>query len=276
MLKLENKKLVNKKIEKKSSSINIQKILDYMLMFLTPTLIVILWEIFSNKGLINASIVPSPIIIWNTLVQMAQSGELLKHLEVSLTRVLKGYAIGCILGISIGTLMGLVKKFERALVLLIGLLRPIPVIAWVPMLILWLGIDETSKVTVIAIGTFWPVLLNTIHGIVSTNKKYLEVGEILEKNKTTVLLKIIFPSAMPSIFTGLRIGIGSAWMSVVGAELIAASSGIGYLISYARELSQPDVMIVGVISIGIIGLSIDTLIKIIQKRVLRWDTNIQD
>lgn len=276
MLKLESKKLVNKKIEKKSSNINIEKILDYILMFLTPILIVILWEIFSDKGLINASILPSPIIIWDTLVQMAQSGELLKHLEVSLARVLKGYAIGCILGISIGTLMGLVKKFERALVLLIGLLRPIPVIAWVPMLILWLGIDETSKVTVIAIGTFWPVLLNTIHGIVSTNKKYLEVGEILEKNKTTVLLKIIFPSAMPSIFTGLRIGIGSAWMSVVGAELIAASSGIGYLISYARELSQPDVMIVGVISIGIIGLSIDTLIKIIQKRVLRWDTNIQD
>ncbi|MFT8314361.1 MAG: ABC transporter permease [Clostridium sp.] len=274
MLKLESKKLENKKNKKKDIATNISKTLDYILMFLTPIVIVILWEIFSDKGFINPSILPSPIIIWDTLVQMAQSGELLKHLVVSLLRVLKGYAIGCILGISIGTLMGLIRKFERSIVLLIGLLRPIPVIAWVPMLILWLGIGEISKVTVIAIGTFWPVLLNTVHGIVSTNKKYLEVGEILEKNKTTVLLKIIFPSAMPSIFTGLRIGIGSAWMSVVGAELIAASSGIGYLISYARELSQPDVMIVGVISIGIIGLLIDTLIKIIQKRILRWNADI--
>lgn len=146
---------------------------------------------------------------------------------------------------------------------------------WVPVLILWLGIGETSKVIVITIGTFWPVLLNTVHGIKNVDKRYLEVGSVLEKKRKIVLAKIILPSALPSIFTGLRIGLGNAWMSVVGAELIAAASGIGYLISYARELSQPDVMLVGVFSIGIIGLLIDMLLKKVEKWALRWNINSQ-
>jgi sulfonate transport system permease protein len=160
---------------------------------------------------------------------------------------------------------------EKSLVLVTGLLRPIPIIAWVPVLILWVGIDEASKVTVIAIGSFWPVLLNSIHGIRGTDPKFLEVARILGKSRWTILSKVIFPSALPSIFTGLRIGVGIAWTSVIGAELIAASSGVGYLIMYARELSQPDVMLVGVFSIGIVGLSIDFLLRRVERRVLRWN-----
>jgi sulfonate transport system permease protein len=168
--------------------------------------------------------------------------------------------------------MGLFKPIEKAFSLITGLLRPIPIVAWVPMLILWMGIDESSKITVIAIGSFWPTLLNVIHGIKSTDKKYLEVAEILEKNKFTVLTKVVFPSALPSIFTGLRVAIGIAWMSVIAAELIAAASGIGYLIMYAREISQPDVMLVGVLSIGITGLLIDVLIRKIEIRFLKWNS----
>ncbi len=268
------KKLKSKNIKKSRNRINI--ISNYILMFLTPVFIIVIWQIYSSKGLINVSVLPSPSIIFSTILDLIKSGDLFRDLGISLLRVIKGYAFGCILGITLGTLLGLSKKLDKALVILIGVLRPIPVIAWVPVLILWLGIGETSKVIVICIGTFWPVLLNTIHGIKSVNKKYLEVGNILEKRRLIILTKIIFPSALPEIFTGLRIGIGSAWMSVVGAELIAASSGIGYLISYARELSQPDVMLVGVFSIGIIGLLIDTLIKIVERRVLKWNVNSQD
>ncbi|MFL0195281.1 ABC transporter permease [Clostridium sp. WILCCON 0269] len=264
-------KLKPKKVKKIKGSIS--GISDYILMLLIPVFILIIWQIYSSKGLINISVLPSPSIIFSTIVDLTKGGDLFRDLGISLLRVIKGYVFGCVFGITLGTLLGLSKKLDKALVVLIGILRPIPVIAWVPVLILWLGIGETSKVVVICIGTFWPVLLNTIHGIKNVDKKYMEVGSILEKKRFIILTKIIFPSALPSIFTGLRIGIGSAWMSVVGAELIAASSGIGYLISYARELSQPDVMLVGVFSIGIIGLLIDTFIKIVEKRVLKWNIN---
>lgn len=239
-------------------------------MFIAPLLIIALWEILGRKGLINTSILPTPSTIWNTVLDMLQSGELLKHIGVSLLRVMEGYIIGSLLGIISGTLMGLVRKLDKAVVLIIGVLRPIPVIAWVPVLILWLGIDEPSKVTVIAIGTFWPVLLNTIQGIKSTDRKHLEVAAILEKRRATVLSQVIFPSALPAIFTGLRIGLGNAWASVIGAELIAAASGVGYLISYAREVSQPDVMFVGVFSIGLIGLLIDIVIKKVENAAFKW------
>lgn len=137
-----------------------------------------------------------------------------------------------------------------------------------------MGIDEASKVTVIAIGSFWTVLVNVIQGIRNTDKKYLEVATILEKNKFTLFTKVILPAALPSIFTGLRVGIDVSWRSVVGAELIAAASGIGYMIMYARELSQTDVMLAGVFSIGITGLLIDYSLKKLEKRLLKWNVNI--
>ncbi|MFT8890140.1 MAG: ABC transporter permease [Ethanoligenens sp.] len=242
---------------------------DTLVLFLSPAILVLLWEYFSQNGTINPSVLPSPLTIWETFVQMLLSGELAKHLGISLLRVAQGYTIGCVLGIIFGTLMGLVRKFDRVFTLIFGIIRPVPVIAWVPVVILWLGIGETSKISVIALGTFFPVLLNTIQGIQSTDEKYREVAEVLEKSRWSRLNHVIFPCALPSIFTGLRVGLGTAWMSVVGAELIAASSGIGYLISYAGQLSQPDVMLVGVFTIGVIGLLIDVCIKLVQNKVLR-------
>jgi sulfonate transport system permease protein len=143
-------------------------------------------------------------------------------------------------------------------------------IAWIPMLILWAGIGEASKFAVIAIGTFWPVFLNTLQGIKNVDGKYLEVARILKKNKITTLCKVILPAALPSIFTGIRLGISSAWMSVVASEMIAASRGVGFLISYAREMSQPHIMWVGIAVIGLFGLVLDTLIVELERRVLRW------
>ena len=251
-----------------------KRVSTFVLMFSTPVAILLLWELLSRYGFIRLSILPAPTTVGRTFLDMLETGEIFRHLGVSILRVLQGYAIGAAFGVFLGILMGLFKKVDTALVLVTGILRPIPIIAWVPMLILWMGIDEASKVTVIAIGSFWPVLLNTVHGIKSTDTKYLEVAQILEKSRLKILTKVVLPSALPSIFTGLRIGIGIAWMSVIGAELIAAASGIGYLIMYARELSQPDVMLVGVFSIGITGILIDVLIRKIEAAVLKWNINI--
>jgi sulfonate transport system permease protein len=258
----------------KTEGSRFDRYINISLIFFTPALILAAWQIASINGKINASVLPSPFTIGETIVSMSKSGELFQHLGISLVRVLKGYVFGCLFGMIAGTLVGLVRKFESSMTLVFGVIRPIPIIAWVPILILWMGIGEVSKVMVIAFGTFFPVMLNTVYGIQSTDKKYLEIAYSLEKSPTKILVKVILPSALPAIFTGARIGLGIAWMSVVGAELIAASSGIGYLISYAGQLSQPDVMLAGVFSIGIIGLLIDILLKAIERLVLKWNVNM--
>jgi len=251
----------------------IKIIKNVVVAIIVPIIVIMLWQILSDKGIIKSSVLPSPYVIYIAFIDLVKSGELFTNLLISIARVLKGYAIGAFLGITIGILIGLFRGAEKSLDLIIGFLRPIPIVAWVPVLILWMGIDESSKITVIIIGSFWPILINTIQGIKGADKKFLEVSEILEKNKLEVLTKIVFPSALPSIFTGLRIGIGSAWMSVITAEVIAATSGIGYQIAYARELSQPDVMLVGVFSIGVVGFLIDYLIKRLQVVIIKWDSN---
>ena len=189
-------------------------------------------------------------------------------------RVAQGFIIGAGLGILVGVQVALSRKLQTAVSLIFGVLRPIPVIAWIPVLILWMGIDEGSKITVIAIGSFWTVLVSVIEGIKNVDKKFLEVATILEKDHITLLTKVILPAALPAIFTGVRVGIDVAWRSVVAAELIAAASGIGYMIMYARELSQIDVVLVGVLSIGFTGIIIEQLLQLLEKRLLRWNVNI--
>ncbi|WP_425802683.1 ABC transporter permease [Desulfitobacterium sp. Sab5] len=255
-------------LEEKEKNI-LDRGIDILLFIGVPLGLIALWEILSNKGVINPSILPAPSEILKIVNEMLSSGELVQHLQVSILRVVKGFVIGSTLGIVVGTLMGFFPKFNRSMMVIVGVLRPIPIIGWIPLLILWMGIDEGSKVTVIAIGSFWELLLNTIHGINTVDKKYLEVATILEKSKITTLIKVVFPSALPSILTGIRLGVAGAWKSVVAAELIAATSGIGYLISYAREISQPGVMLVGLLTIGLIGLLIDFVILRVQSKIIR-------
>jgi sulfonate transport system permease protein len=244
---------------------------NVFLKLLAPVLLVLVWYAASNAGILNPNILPSPVKVVETLFKLISNGKLGKNLLVSGKRVLKGFAIGTGIGIVLGVFMGLSKTLNKILSSLVSIFRPIPMIAWIPLLILWLGIGEETKVAVIIIGTLWPVLLNTIGGILSVDKKLLEVAQVLEKGKKEILLNVILPAAWPSIITGIRLGISTAWTCVVAAEMIAASSGVGYMITYARELSQPDVVLVGVFTIGVVGLLIDFLIMRIQKRLLRWN-----
>lgn len=251
---------------------NIKKqVNNIFLKVVAPVLLVLIWYLGSVTGIINKHILPSPVKVVATLIKLIGNGELAEDLLVSGGRVIKGFALGATIGIVLGVLMGLSKKLNKILSSLVSIFRPIPMIAWIPLLILWLGIGEDSKVAVIVIGTVWPVLLNTISGILSADKKLLEVARVLEKSKKEILFNVILPSAWPSIFTGIRLGVSTAWTCVVAAEMVAASSGIGYMITYARELSQPDVVLAGVFTIGIVGLLIDFIIVKIQKRLLRWN-----
>jgi sulfonate transport system permease protein len=249
------------------------QILYQIVRVIAPFLVILLWYYGSESGKINRALLPSPGRVWNTLILMLQNGRLLSNLSVSAIRVLRGFAIGASAGLILGILMGLSKWVNGFLGSLVGILRPIPMIAWLPLLILWLGIGDGSKNAIIAIGTFWSVLLNTISGIQSVDPKLKEVAAILEKKPGTVLLKVILPAALPGIFTGIRLGMGTAWSCVVAAEMIAASKGIGYMIMYARELSQPDVLLVGMLTIGLVGLLIDTGILKLQKHLLKWNVD---
>ncbi|MBP2656081.1 MAG: ssuC 2 [Firmicutes bacterium] len=246
------------------------------LAIVTPVVLLLIWEAASQLGWIRANLLPGPSAIFMVLVELVKTGELIINLGISIIRVAEGFIIGAALGVLVGVQVALVKKLRVAVSLIFGVLRPIPVIAWIPVLILWLGIDEGSKVTVIAIGSFWTVLVSVVQGIRNVDIKYLEVATILEKDRLTLLTKVILPATLPALFTGVRVGIDVAWRSVVAAELIAASSGIGYMIMYARELSQIDTVLVGVLSIGLTGIVIDQLLIILEKRLLKWNVNIHE
>lgn len=249
---------------------------ENILALAAPIALLAVWETISQLGWIRLTLLPPPSVIFQVLVNLVATGEIFKNLSISILRVAEGFTIGASLGVIIGVQVALVKKLRTAVSLIFGLLRPIPVIAWIPVLILWMGIDEGSKITVIAIGSFWTVLVNVVQGIRNVDKKYLEVATILEKDRKTLLTKVVLPAALPAIFTGVRVGIDVAWRSVVAAELIAASSGIGYMIMYARELSQIDVVLVGVFSIGVTGIIIEQLLKLLEKRLLKWNVNLHE
>ncbi len=230
-----------------------KKIVSILKALVVPVLFLLLWEIAANNGWIKVSIMSSPSRIYSKMVTLVQKGTLQKNILISLRRVILGYIIGSFAGIAVGILIGLFKTASDYLEVFTGILRPIPIIAWVPVLILWVGIGEETKVLCIAIGTFWPVFLNVIDGLRNVDNKYIEVSTIFMKKKLPTIFNVIFPAALPAVITGLKIASGNALMGVIGAEMFAASSGIGYMVSFAREMNQADVMLGGVFIIGFLG-----------------------
>lgn len=239
------------------------------LIFLPMIIVIVLWQILCDNGAINITLLPSPKTVVETFIKMITDGSLWSHISASLIRIGLGFLVGVLAGVIIGILMGIFPKFDKAMTLFVGILRPIPIIALIPIFILWLGIGEESKITIIILGTFWPVLINTIHGVKSVDKKLLELSRVLKKGNLKTLAHIIIPSAFPMIFTGIRLGAGNSLVCVITAEMIAASQGLGYLIMYARQMSQPAVVLVGIFTIGLVGLLIDTLFKYIEKWMTR-------
>lgn len=241
--------------------------LEYFILILVLLLV---WIGMEKTGHLNTVVMPGLSIVWDTFCTKIRDGSLLEALGISLVRVLKGYGLSVVLGICLGTLMGLSKHVRRLSDLVIQILRPIPPIAWIPLVILWIGIGEGSKVFLIFLGGFFVILINVIDGIRYTDDKMLEVAQVMGVSKRKFLLKVIIPSAMPSILTGLRVGINSCWTCVVAAELVASSSGIGYMISNARNYGQMDVVIVGMLTIGMVGKAMDLLLSALEKKIIYW------
>ncbi|MDO5346239.1 MAG: ABC transporter permease [Lachnospiraceae bacterium] len=244
----------------------VQSAISTVKALIVPALLIMIWQIGGTQGWIKTTAISTPAKIWAKAVEMIQNGSLQKNVLISLRRVAIGFAIGAGLGIVLGILLGTVKKINDYLRVIMDLLRPVPVIVWVPVLILWVGIGEKTKIIVIAIGTFWPVFLNVMDGVMNVDRKYLEVSTIFCKSRGETIFHVILPAAVPYFISGIRIASGNALMGVVGAEMFAASSGIGYMVTFYREMNQPASMMVGVILIAIFGAIINMMI---QKRARR-------
>lgn len=247
-----------------------RKRIDQLIFIGVPVLLLLIWAALGFAGQLNEAILPGPEKMWNSIKTQVRTGRWQSNLYASIVRVLIGYVIGSLAGIIIGVLTGISRRFERGVAVLFGIVRSIPMMGLVPLFILWFGIGELSKIVLIAVGTFWSVLLNTQHGIESVSHKYVEVARLFEKPTKRILSSIVFPSAFPAIFTGLRLGISTAWKCVVAAEMLAATRGLGYAVQYAREMSKPADMFVNLLTIGIIGLVVDAIIIRLQKKIIKW------
>jgi len=237
-----------------------------------PLALLALWQGSFELGLIRPILLPPPSRVVAAFWTLTISGELPRHIAISLGRVLAGFALAAAAGLALGLAIGLSRRIDRATDLFLQLLKPIPPIAWIPLAILWFGIGEAPKVFIIFLGAVFPVLVNTVDGIRQTDPRHVELARILEVPRRRFILQVVLPGALPAIMTGLRVGVMVAWMCVVASELIAASSGIGYLIMDARQLSQTDVVLVGMITIGALGKLLDTLLKRVEGRLIRWKT----
>ncbi|WP_248747670.1 ABC transporter permease [Pseudomonas sp. MWU12-2037] len=234
-----------------------------------PVAIIVVLEVVVRVGWIPSYQMPAPSEIVLTLRDLAE-GALWKHISASLLRVLLGFAIGTSLALVFAAWVGLSREAEAYLEPTFAGLRSIPSLAWVPLLLLWLGIDETSKIVLIAIGAFFPVYLNGVAAIRDIDRKLVEVGQMLGFSRYRLVRRILLPAALPGLFTGLRSGMSLAWMFLVAAELIAATKGLGYLLSDGRETSRPDIVLAAIIVLAVLGKLSDGVLAGLEKRFLAW------
>lgn len=244
-----------------------------LIRLLLPFLLLLAWITATQLALVPRAILPPVGKVANAFLDLAISGQLVRDILASLSRVLRGYLIALVSGIALGTLMGTSQTLERFFALTLNGIRQIPMLAWIPLIILWFGIGEASKIAVIVLGAFFPILLNTISGIRSTPHSLVEVARLYQLSRWESFRSVYLPSALPQIFVGLKLGLGISWVAVVASELIAASSGIGFRISDARSLMMADVVLVGMIVIGLIGLAMDKLMSLLFHRLTPWSVD---
>ncbi|MBV8649927.1 MAG: ABC transporter permease [Alphaproteobacteria bacterium] len=240
---------------------------------LVPAVLAALWWGSAAEGWLPDQLLPAPSLVWQTLVETAASGDLWADTLISLERVAAGFAVGAAAGLVFGGAIGLSRTLRELLDPLFLLLAQIPPLAWIPLVILVVGIDEAMKVTVIAWASFVPVVLGAAQGIRDVPEPLRELGRALTFDAWSLLSRIILPAAVPAVFTGLREGVANAWQTMVAAELFASTEGLGYLISLGRQLFQLDLVLAMVLVLGVVGLVVNGALALAERQLLRWQAH---
>jgi len=251
---------------------------------LVPVLLLVGWEAFSRSGMIPRALLPAPTMVlraWGDWVfgydgsTQSYSGRWIFDVIASSLRVLAGYGIAALSGIMLGIAIGWWRAAEVILEPTLQILRPIPPVSWIPLAIIWFGIADKPAIFLVFLGAFFPILLNTIHGVKNVDRNLIRAAAMMGAREGQMLRFIVFPAALPSIFSGLRIAIGSAWMLTVTAEMVAVKSGLGYALWDSYYFLRYDLVLSAMISIGLLGFLADLLIKAAMQRVLRWQYGLQ-
>ncbi|MGW0175600.1 ABC transporter permease [Rhodococcus sp. NPDC003322] len=235
-----------------------------LLRALAPLTLLLVWQIGSRTGLLSERVLPAPSVILEAGVEVFRSGALTDALLVSGQRVLIGFALGAVLGVGFGVVAGIGRIGEYIVDPPLQMLRTVPLFGLIPLFIIWFGIGEEPKVFLIALGVAFPLYLNTFAGIRQLDPKLLELGQVLR------LRRLVIPGALPHILVGLRQSLGVAWLSLIVAEQINASKGLGYIVNNAREFLRTDIVIFGLLVYGLLGLVTDALVRGLERRALRW------
>src|SRR5450830_17955 len=246
-----------------------------LLSWALPVALIVLWEVAAQLGWLSSRILPEPLAVFSAAWKLALSGELWTHLGVSTWRAASGFAVGGGLGLLLGLLTGTFRQAEILLDTSLQMIRNIPALALIPLVILWFGIDETAKLFLVAVGVFFPIYLNTFHGIRSVDKGLIEMARSYGLSGWPLYRDVILPGALPSILVGVRFALGLVWVLLIVAETISAQAGIGYMTMNAREFLQTDVVLVGILLYALLGKLADSLSRAVEYRSLRWHPGYQ-
>jgi sulfonate transport system permease protein len=243
------------------------------LSWLIPVLIVVLWEALAQAGWLSPQVLPAPSKIVRTAIKLAVSGSLFNDLGVSLLRTMAGFAIGGSVGFVLGVVVGFSRIAEAVIDRSVQMIRAVPFLAMVPLVIVWLGVGEAEKIFLVALGVAFPIYINTTLGIRQVDPKLLELGRVQGLSSLQLIRRIILPGALPSILTGVRYALATAWLALVVAETIGAQSGIGFLAMDAREFLRTDVIVLTIVIYALIGVAADSIARWLERRLLAWHPN---
>jgi sulfonate transport system permease protein len=243
--------------------------------WVVPLGIILVWQGAASAGLLLTRVLPAPSDVIAAGWRLLLSGELVRNMWVSFWRAMVGFAIGGGIGFAFGLANGLSKRCDDVFDSTLQMVRNIPHLALIPLVILWFGIDETAKIFLVALGVFFPIYINTQHGIRSVDPQLIEMGKTYGMTPMELFWRVLLPGALPSIFVGLRFGLGIMWLTLIVAETIAASSGIGYMAMQAREFLLLDVVVLSIVIYALLGKAADTAARILERVCLSWHPAFQ-
>ncbi|TBL75273.1 ABC transporter permease [Paenibacillus thalictri] len=240
-----------------------------------PVVLLAVWQLLGELGVVSPVFLPTPVEIAGSFGQLIATGELQAHLAISLERAATGFLIGGVFGLLTGFVVGFSQKAEYLIDPSMQMLRMIPHLAVAPLIILWFGFGESSKVFIIASGAFFPLYINTFLGIRSVDNKLFDVASVLGFSKTKQIFRLILPASLPHILLGLRLSVAISWLGLVVAELIGSQAGVGFLINFGKQTSGTDLIFVGVIVFAVIGMAVDLVFRWLDTRLLAWRDHFQ-